>query len=104
MPNSLRLEMDSEAFAGQWNPGLSNRPGRRGCVLFFGVSSSEVDRLFETLIAAGCALQKAPQDAFSGARYAIVEDPDGNAIGFMSPIDSARQFPPPPPPRRHWVR
>ena len=34
-------------------------------------------------------------DAFWGARYAIVEDPDGVAIGLMSPIDPARKMPPP---------
>jgi hypothetical protein len=27
-----------------------------------------------------------PYDAFWGARYAIVEDPDGIAVGLMSPI------------------
>ena len=27
-----------------------------------------------------------PHDAFWGARYAIVEDPDGIAVGLMSPI------------------
>ncbi len=29
------------------------------------------------------------------ARYAIVADPDGNQIGFMSPSDPARRGPPP---------
>ena len=29
-----------------------------------------------------------PSDAFQGARYAIVEDPDGNPVGLMSPIDA----------------
>ena len=36
-----------------------------------------------------------PFDPFWGARYAIVEDPDGNCIGFMSPSDPARRGPPP---------
>jgi hypothetical protein len=43
--------------------------------------------------------QKAPEDAFWGSRYAIVEDPDGNAIGLMSPADLARQTERPPPPQ-----
>jgi len=47
---------------------------------------------------AGSASQQAPEDAFWGARYAIVEDPDGNAIGIMSPIEPARRRAPPPPP------
>lgn len=30
-----------------------------------------------------------------GARYAIVEDPDGNGVGLMSPIDPERKYWPP---------
>lgn len=98
MPNGMRLEMDSAEFAKQWNRGLKDRLGGAGCVLFFDVSSAAaVDRLFG-LLAANYAVQQAPRDAFWGARYAIVEDPDGNAVGFMSPIDAARRYAPPPPP------
>jgi len=49
-------------------------------------------------MAAGLLLpmkQQAPYDAFWGARYAIVEDPDGNAVGLMSPIDPDRRTAPP---------
>ena len=53
--------------------------------------------------------QQEPYDAFWGARYAIVEDPDGNAVGLMSPIDPDRQRPtldvervPPSPPTTFW--
>jgi uncharacterized glyoxalase superfamily protein PhnB len=100
MPGGIRLEMDSEAFARQWNPGWKGRAGGAGCVLFFGVSSrAEVDRVFESVTAAGYAVEKPPEDAFWGARYAIVEDPDGNPVGIMSPIDPARRRPPPDPPR-----
>src|SRR5262245_13757814 len=87
MPAGMRLEIDSVEFAKQWNTGLRNRAGgSAGCLLFFGVPSRrEVDRLFEAVITAHYGFQTAPQDAFWGARYAIVEDPDGNAVGFMSP-------------------
>jgi hypothetical protein len=34
-------------------------------------------------------------DAFWGARYAIVADPDGNDVGLMSPIDESRRTWPP---------
>ena len=47
-------------------------------------------------IAAG---HKAPEDAFWGARDAIVEDPDGSSVGIMSPIDDAMRREPPLPPR-----
>ena len=36
-----------------------------------------------------------PVDAFWGARYAIIEDPDGIAVGVMSPILPDRKSPPP---------
>jgi len=100
MPSGCRLELDSAAFAKQWNPGFKGQPGNAGCVLFFSVAArNDVDRLFQLAAGAGYGTQKAPEDAFWGARYAIVEDPDGNAIGFMSPIDPARRRAPPPPPR-----
>ncbi len=99
MPNGMRLELDSIEFAKQWDPGCKGRGGNTGCVLFFGVASrDDVDRLFERLTGAGYASQKTPEDAFWGARYAIVEDPDGNAVGLMSAIDPARRRAPPPPP------
>jgi uncharacterized glyoxalase superfamily protein PhnB len=36
-----------------------------------------------------------PYDAFWGARYAIIEDPNGVAVGVMSPISPDRKSPPP---------
>jgi uncharacterized glyoxalase superfamily protein PhnB len=36
-----------------------------------------------------------PIDAFWGARYAIIEDPDGIAVGVMSPVSPDMKSPPP---------
>jgi uncharacterized glyoxalase superfamily protein PhnB len=36
-----------------------------------------------------------PHDAFWGERYAIIEDPDGIAVGLMSPMSPYRKAPPP---------
>jgi catechol 2,3-dioxygenase-like lactoylglutathione lyase family enzyme len=100
MPGGVRLELDSVEFARQWNPGFKGQPGNAGCVLFFLVPSRiDVDLLFAKVTAYGYPAQKPPEDAFWGARYAVVEDPDGNAIGFMSEIDPARRHTPPPPPK-----
>jgi hypothetical protein len=33
-------------------------------------------------------------DVFSGSRYAIVIDPDGNQVGLKSPEDDERRFVP----------
>jgi uncharacterized glyoxalase superfamily protein PhnB len=38
---------------------------------------------------------QAPYDAFWGARYAIIEDPDGVAVGLMSPRSAEMRSPPP---------
>ena len=50
-----------------------------------------VDALVDSLVAEGVAVQQEPYDAFWGARYAVVSDPDGNGVGIMSPIDPAQR-------------
>ncbi|MGB2695905.1 MAG: VOC family protein [Dehalococcoidia bacterium] len=99
MPDDgLELEFDSEAFAQKWNAGWSSAVNGGAGVLGFRVASREaVDELYAELTDAGYRNQQAPYDTFWGARYAIVEDPDGNAVGLMSPIDPARRSAPPPP-------
>jgi len=47
------------------------------------------------LVEHGAVGQQPPWDAFWGARYAVVEDPDGNAVGIMSAIDPDRRGPAP---------
>lgn len=97
--NGVHVEFDSVAFAKQWNPGLDEAKLGSAVIPFFHVPSrEEVDRVHARLMAAGHWSQKAPEDAFWGARYAIVEDPDGNSVGIMSSIDESRRRPPPPPP------
>ena len=82
----LDFDLDSAVFASQWNEG-SRGPT---CVVGFKVSSSEaVDALFADLTGAGYTGQQAPYDAFWGARYAIVQDPDGNPVGLMGPISAS---------------
>jgi uncharacterized glyoxalase superfamily protein PhnB len=61
-------------------------------VLGFKVESREaVDDLVDALEAGGATVQQPPYDAFWGARYAVVSDPDGHAVGIMSPVDPARR-------------
>jgi uncharacterized glyoxalase superfamily protein PhnB len=82
-------------FAAKWNEGW---PGGSGAVLGFKVESRrEVDALVAALAADGVPVQQQPYDAFWGARYAVVSDPDGNAVGIMSPVDPARRRDEPPP-------
>ena len=93
----LDFDLDSSAFAHQWN---ADWPAdRAGVVVGFKVVTRDaVDALYADLVAAGHRGQQPPYDAFWGARYAIVTDPDGNAVGLMSAVDPARRTPPPTPP------
>jgi uncharacterized glyoxalase superfamily protein PhnB len=60
----------------------------RGAYLIFGVGTrDDVDAKFAELTSAGYQGHLEPFDAFWGARYAVVDDPDGNHVGIMSPSD-----------------
>lgn len=96
MPNGVDLEFDSVEFAARWNEGWPGGARAGRSVLGFAVSSRDaVDALFADLTGAGYESQQRPYDAFWGARYAIVSDPDGQAVGIMSPIDPDRRTAPP---------
>jgi catechol 2,3-dioxygenase-like lactoylglutathione lyase family enzyme len=83
----IDLDLDSTAFAAKWDRGWA---GGTGAVLGFKVDSrEEVDQVVAALSAEGVPVQQHPYDAFWGARYAVVSDPDGNAVGVMSPVDDA---------------
>jgi catechol 2,3-dioxygenase-like lactoylglutathione lyase family enzyme len=91
------FEMDSVTFARIWNPAWSGHADLKGrVVLGFHVPSREmVDAAYADLTAAGYKGLQAPHDAFWGARYGIVEDPDGIAVGLMSPKSAEfRSLPP----------
>jgi catechol 2,3-dioxygenase-like lactoylglutathione lyase family enzyme len=96
MPNGFVLEFDSVAFAQRWDVGWRGQPGPSRNVIGFDLAArTAVDALYADLTAAGYRVQQPPCDAFWGARYAVVEDPDGNPVGLMSPIDPARRGTPP---------
>lgn len=91
LPGGIDLDFDSVTFARHWANGWKGGMG----VLGFKVDSRQrVDELYADLTGAGYCGQRPPFDAFWGARYAIVEDPDGNAVGIMSPIDPDRRTDP----------
>jgi catechol 2,3-dioxygenase-like lactoylglutathione lyase family enzyme len=94
--DGLDFELDRETFARQWNGGYPGSRGRGAAVFGFKVATrDEVDAIHADLTAAGYASQLGPHDAFWGSRYAIVEDPDGNAVGIMSPMDDEHRGAPP---------
>jgi uncharacterized glyoxalase superfamily protein PhnB len=93
----LDLDIDSIAFARKWNSGWSGRDDLKGRVVvgFHVPSRSGVDELYGKLTEAGYVGLQAPNDAFWGARYAVVEDPDGVAVGLMSPVSPELRSQPP---------
>jgi uncharacterized glyoxalase superfamily protein PhnB len=54
-----------------------------------------VDDVFRDMTGAGYRGLQEPHDAIWGARYAIIEDPDGIAVGVMSPVSPEKRSPPP---------
>lgn len=87
----IDLDLDSIEFARTWDQGWSDHPRRAG-VLGFAVSTRDaVDDLYRDLTSAGYVGEQPPHDAFFGSRYAIVQDPDGNPVGLMSPRDASRR-------------
>ena len=90
--SGMSLDLDSLAYAREWDQGWRGEGPGGGCVLTFKVvARTEVDRIYADLTGAGYRGHQEPYDAPWGARFAVVEDPDGNAVGLMSAIDAAQR-------------
>ena len=96
--STLGLDIDSMAFAQRWNTGWQGQDGLRGKVVvgFSLPSRDAVDAVYADLTGAGHPGLQPPYDAVWGARNAVVEDPDGIAVGLMSPVSPEHRSPPPP--------
>ena len=62
---------------------------------FMRLSRQAVDDCYAKVSQAGHQGRQPPFDAFLGARYVIVADPDGNDVGLMSPAEESRRTWPP---------
>jgi len=93
----IDFDLDSTAFAQCWNSSWKGRTDLKGRVVvgFSVATRTAVDDVFRDMIDAGYRGLQEPIDAFWGARYAILEDPDGIAIGVMSPISPDKKLSPP---------
>jgi uncharacterized glyoxalase superfamily protein PhnB len=86
------LDLDSVEMTKGYDAGWSGT----GPILVMRVPSREdVDAVYARATGAGYPGHLEPFDAFWGARYAVVLDPDGNHVGIMSPIDESTGGPPP---------
>ena len=96
MPNGFELEFDSTQLADSYDPvGGSFSDAVRNVIVFVLPNRDSVDTLYAELTDAGYEGHQPPYDAFWGARYAVVDDPDGNFVGLMSPSDDEFKSTPP---------
>ena len=85
-PSGLRVAWDSAELIKQIDPDWTEPSGGHRIALAFKCSSpAEVDEKYDELAAVGYG-HKEPWDAFWGQRYAIVKDPDGNAVDLFAPL------------------
>ena len=91
-PDAADFDLDNEAMARLWGLDLLEAPD---VVLGFALPSSDaVDEKYRELVEAGYSGRREPYDAFFGARYAIVNDPDGRPVGLMGPRNPKRRYTP----------
>ena len=96
MAGGFSLELDTAESVRLWHAGWRTDPASVRVVIGFALPSRvAVDDAYAELTAAGSVGRQPPFDAFWGARYAVVADPDGNDVGLMSPIDETRRTWPP---------
>ncbi|HEY6696636.1 MAG TPA: VOC family protein [Acidimicrobiales bacterium] len=89
------VEFDNERGVKLWHAGWrKSGDGARTVVGFSLPSRDAVDEVYAKVTAAGYPGRQPPYDAFWGARYAVVGDPEGNDVGLMSPIDPDRRYTP----------
>jgi len=94
--DGVHLAFATHALTRGYDRGFKEPSGPSpNCLQFEVGSREETDRIYRELTAAGHEGHLAPHDAFWGARYAEVIDPDGNLVGFQSPVDPAKRSPPP---------
>lgn len=86
LPGGLRLAWDTvetiHSFDPDWRPPSG---GHRVSLAFRFDAPAEVDAAYDELVSLGYRGAKKPWDAFWGQRYAVVHDPDGNAVDLFSP-------------------
>lgn len=84
LPGGFRLAWDTVALMKSIHDAWVEPAGHRMGLAFKCRHATEVDALYQRLIAAGYQGQKAPWDAFWGQRYAVVIDPDDNLIDLFA--------------------
>jgi catechol 2,3-dioxygenase-like lactoylglutathione lyase family enzyme len=87
LPSGLRLMWDTVETIHSFDPDWTAPTGSaRGALAFLCSSPSEVDSVYQDLVSAGYHGHKEPWDAFWGHRYAVVHDPNGNAVDLFAAL------------------
>lgn len=88
LPGGVRLAWDTvetiRSFAPDWEAPTGG--AFRFALAFEYDSSAEVDAAYRELVKDGTESFKEPFDAVWGQHYAIVKDPDGNAVDLFSAL------------------
>ena len=86
LPGGLRLAWDRVDVIRSFHPDWTAPSGSaRVSLAFLCDSPAEVDAVYTRMAAAGHAGLE-PWDAPWGQRYAVLHDPDGNAVDLFSPL------------------
>lgn len=86
LPGGLRLAWDTVDTIHSFDPGWQPPSGgARVSLAFRCADPAAVDAAYADLTAAGYPGHVAPFDAPWGQRYAVVHDPDGNAVDLFAP-------------------
>ncbi len=84
LDGGIRLSFDNEAMIRDILPGYRPSSGSWGSLAFECVSPAAVDEVYQAMTAAGYHGEMRPWDAFWGQRYAVLHDPDGNAVDLYA--------------------
>jgi catechol 2,3-dioxygenase-like lactoylglutathione lyase family enzyme len=84
LPGGLRLAWDTTETARAIDPEWTPATGSRISLAFDCGGPAGVDEVYAELTGAGYHGHLKPWDAFWGQRYAVVHDPDGNAVDLFA--------------------
>lgn len=89
LPNGVSLMWDTIELMKEIDPNWEPKAGSNVAIGFELPTPQAVDELFARVKAAGFGHKYEPWDAFWGQRYAVLADPDGNAVDLYAALPSA---------------
>lgn len=91
LDGDVGFDIDTEALTVGYSPKWADSAAKgASLMLSFRVEASDdVDALHAHMVSLGYESHLEPWDAFWGARFAIIVDPDGNHVSIMGPMSPA---------------